>query len=106
MLTSVSKGRAFEGTLALTPTLRWVWLERYADAITDTVGQPLSKFGRYSGQNVAFLSRRSSYSAAGRYLWGVANLGPPNLWKGQGGFHMLSSIHGFLWIGPKGTVSI
>jgi len=34
-----------------------VWRERYADAITDTVGQPLSRVGRYSGPNVDCLSR-------------------------------------------------
>ena len=38
--------------------LDYVWdgLARYADAITDTVGQPLFIVGRYSGQNVAALS--------------------------------------------------
>ena len=57
MLTSVSKGRAFGGPLALPLRLRLVWLERYADAITDGVGQPLFNVGGYSDQNVAFLSR-------------------------------------------------
>src|SRR5262245_57288539 len=56
MLTSVSKWRAFGGTQALALSLLLVWPERYADAITDTVGQPLFNVGRYSGQNVASLS--------------------------------------------------
>jgi hypothetical protein len=57
MLTSVLKGHAFAGTLALPPRLRLVWPERYADAITDTVGQPLFNVGRYSGRVVDSLSR-------------------------------------------------
>ena len=57
MLTSVLKGHAFAGTLALPPRLRLVRLERYADAITDIVGQPLFKDGRYRGQVVDSLSR-------------------------------------------------
>jgi hypothetical protein len=57
MLTSVSRERAFGGTQALALRLRLVWLERYADAITDRVGQPLFNVGGYSGQNVASLSR-------------------------------------------------
>src|ERR1041385_1152702 len=56
MLTSVSKGRAFGGPLALPLRLRLVWLERYADAITDRLGQPPFNVGGYSGQNVASLS--------------------------------------------------
>jgi len=41
-----------------------VWRERYADAITDTVGQPLSRVGRYSGPNVDFLSLINRYQSA------------------------------------------
>ena len=45
MLTSVSDGRAFAGVAALPPSVGSVWLERYADAITDAVGQPLFRGG-------------------------------------------------------------
>ena len=64
MLTSVSRGRAFAGILALPPRLRLVWLERYADAITDILGQPLFKLGRYRVLDVASLSRESMSSYA------------------------------------------
>ena len=57
MLSSVLKGRAFAGTVALPASLRLGWLARHADAITDTLGQPLLKVGRYSRRPVAFLSR-------------------------------------------------
>src|SRR5678816_2816465 len=66
MLTSVLKGHAFAGTLALPPRLRLVWLERYADAITDTGGQPLFSSGRYSREVVGRLSGRSKSNSAHR----------------------------------------
>ena len=56
MPTSVLNGRAFAGLLALSARLRLGWLARYADAITDTVGQPLFNVGGYSGQHVDALS--------------------------------------------------
>ena len=59
MLSSVLKGRAFAGTVALPASLRLGWLARHADAITDTLGQPLFPVGRYMRPDVASLRRNS-----------------------------------------------
>ncbi|HEY6247826.1 MAG TPA: hypothetical protein VIX17_28095 [Pyrinomonadaceae bacterium] len=42
-----------------------VWRERYADAITDTLGQPLSRVGKYNGEDVDYLSRIELRSNSG-----------------------------------------
>src|SRR5689334_14259983 len=67
MLTSVSKRRAFGGTLALPLRLRLVLLKRYADAITDRVGQPhYLNVGRYSQRVISVTLLPTRALAPGR----------------------------------------
>src|ERR1041385_900255 len=68
MPTSGLMGHAFGGTLALPARLRFGWLARHADAITDTLGQPLFKFGRYGGGACGLPQRKRFFAHSLRNL--------------------------------------